>query len=258
MPPAPSSHRRRHRAAARAMLAFPEPESWLDVGTGDALFPETARELFPYTSFDGLDPTTRVVAARAAERVEEAHVGHLADPHIAARLRARYDIVTMFRHLGHTPNPRAELHAALAALRPGGHLVVELPNPRCVFARLLGKWWVPHGRPRHLIPLDALRTALEYQGCSIISVDRRAAHIPHDLAAAASQVLGRRLRRPALKRASVLVVAVAAALDHALAPLLRRTPFANGYRVIARKDVIPRTEPGNGPDAGQGTSASAA
>lgn len=50
--------RRRHRALARAILRLlPEPESWLDVGTGDAHFPETAKTLFPYTSFDGLDPT---------------------------------------------------------------------------------------------------------------------------------------------------------------------------------------------------------
>jgi SAM-dependent methyltransferase len=241
MPPALSANRRRHRAAARAMPALLEPESWLDVGTGDALFPETARQLFPYTSFDGLDPTTRVIAARAAERVEEAYVGHLADPHIAARLRARYDVVSIFRHLGHAPDPRAELDAALAALRPGGHLVVEMPNPRCGFALLLGRWWVPYGRPHHLIPLNTLCAALEYQGCSIIATNRRAAHIPHDLAAVTSRLLLSRARRPALRRAGLLVVAVAAALDHLLAPLLRHTPFSNGYRVIARKDAVPGT-----------------
>lgn len=48
---------RRLRSVARAILPFPEPESWLDVGTGDARFPEAARQVFPYTSFDGLDPT---------------------------------------------------------------------------------------------------------------------------------------------------------------------------------------------------------
>ncbi|GAA3306003.1 hypothetical protein GCM10020295_61130 [Streptomyces cinereospinus] len=31
----------------------------------------------------------------------------------------------------------------------------------------------------------------------------------------------------------------AAALDHALAPLVRRTAFANAYRVIARKEPLP-------------------
>src|SRR5262249_6632154 len=56
--------RRRHLAAARVMKRFGEPESWLDVGTGHACFPEAAREVFPYTSFDGLDPSPRVVRAR--------------------------------------------------------------------------------------------------------------------------------------------------------------------------------------------------
>ncbi|MBK3571399.1 class I SAM-dependent methyltransferase, partial [Streptomyces sp. MBT62] len=90
--------RRRHRTLARAILRLlPEPESWLDVGTGDAHFPETAKGLFPYTSFDGLDPTPRVVRARAAERIEEAYAGHLTDPHITSALHARYDVVTLLR-----------------------------------------------------------------------------------------------------------------------------------------------------------------
>ncbi|MEU8590760.1 class I SAM-dependent methyltransferase [Streptomyces sp. NPDC048664] len=123
---------RRHRAAARAMLPFPEPESWLDVGTGHGHFPETAREIHPYTAFDGLDPTPLVHEARAAGRIEEAHHGHLTDPRILARLRARYDVVSMFRHLEHVPDPRAELRAALMLLRPEGHLLIEAPDGAAV------------------------------------------------------------------------------------------------------------------------------
>ncbi|MEU6573083.1 class I SAM-dependent methyltransferase [Streptomyces sp. NPDC046805] len=229
---------RRHRAAARAMLHLPEPESWLDVGTGHARFPEAARDVFAYTSFDGLDATERVVRARAAERVEEAHVGRLTDPPVMARLRSRYDVVSMFHHLEHTPDPRAELRAALTVLRPGGHLLIEVPDPHSAFAALLGKWRLPHGRSRHLhlMPLDNLRTELEARGCTIVSTDRRAPHIPYDLSAAASLALARVLPKP-LSRAAVPVVAVAAVLDHTLAPLLRRTRFSNAYRLIARKDA---------------------
>ncbi|MBO0518181.1 class I SAM-dependent methyltransferase, partial [Streptomyces beijiangensis] len=41
--------------------------------------------------------------------------------------------------------------------------------------------------------------------------------------------------RAVLLRAGVPLVAVAALTDFALAPVLRHTPFANAYRIIARK-----------------------
>ncbi|MFJ9738197.1 class I SAM-dependent methyltransferase [Streptomyces sp. NPDC101166] len=221
--------RRRLRAVARTMLRFPEPESWLDVGTGHALFPQAAKEVFPYTAFDGLDPTPRVERARWAGRVEEAHVGRLTTPGITARLRGRYDVVSMLHHLEHTPDPREELAAALAVLRPGGRLLLELPDPLSAFAPLLGKWWAPHGQPRHLhlLPLANVRAELESRGCTIVTADRSAAHVPHDLTAALV------LSLPRARRATPLLAA-ATALDHTLSPVLRHTRFSNTYRLIAR------------------------
>ncbi|MEU9188701.1 class I SAM-dependent methyltransferase [Streptomyces sp. NPDC048484] len=247
--------RRRHEAAARAMLPFPEPESWLDVGTGHGHFPAAAKELFTYTSFDGLDPTPRVEKARAAGRVEEAHRGRL--PDLAERLRARYDVVSMFHHLEHSPDPREELRAALAVLRPGGHLLVEVPDPDCAFGALLGKWWVSYCQPQHLhlMPLRNLLDELDALGCSVVSTDRREPHVPYDLTGALALAIGNRLPggdepwrpgppsdfqrtlRTVLTRAATPLLASAFVLDHALAPLLRRTRFSNAYRIIARKNT---------------------
>ncbi|MET7574660.1 methyltransferase domain-containing protein [Streptomyces sp. NPDC005492] len=141
--------RRRHRVLARAILRLlPEPESWLDVGTGDAFFPEAAKRFFPYTSFDGVDPTPRVVRARALERVEEAYAADLTAPHITTALRARYDVVTLLRDRSPAPDPEAELQAALTVLRPGGLLLVE-SGP------------------------DDLRTKLESHSCTIVTEPRR-------------------------------------------------------------------------------------
>ncbi|GAA3593240.1 class I SAM-dependent methyltransferase [Streptomyces osmaniensis] len=228
---------RRLRAAARVALPLPEPESWLDVGTGYARFPEAAKEVFPYTAFDGLDPTYRVLHGRVAERVEEAHVGSLTDPRVTARLRGRYDVVSMFRHLEHAPDPREELRAALTVLRPGGHLLLELPNPRCLFAGLLGRLWVPHSPPGHLhlLPMETLCDELRAQGCTIVATGHRTAHIPYDLAAATSLVLSYLLPSLLSPLGSPLVAA-AWTLDHLLAPLLRATRYSNAYRVIARKE----------------------
>lgn len=247
---------RRHRAAARAMLPFREPESWLDVGTGEGAFPAAAKRYFPYTAFDGVDTTRRVQKARASGHIEEAHRGRLTDQDLVNRLHARYDVVSMFHHLEHSPDPREELRAALKVLRPGGHLLIEVPDPHCAFGTLLGKWWPWYAQPRHLhlMPLANLVAELESQHCTIVTTDRRTPHIPYDLTGALSLALTRaipapdtpwrstpptplqRRTRTALLRATTPFLAAATALDHALAPVLRRTRFANTYRIIARSE----------------------
>jgi SAM-dependent methyltransferase len=249
--------RRRLRTTARVVLPYGEPESWLDVGTGRADFPAVARRFFPYTAFDGSDPTPRVLEARAAGRIEEAHVGHLATPGLAARLRARYDVVTVLHRLEHAPDPRAELDAALTALRPGGILLLEAADPDCAFAAILGKWWFPHTQPRHpnLLPLANVRAELESRGCTVLVAAHRPAHRPQDLSAALALALAhavpdpdepwrpappsevRRTVRTVLDRVSAPLLALARAADLLLYPLLREGPFANSYRIVARKDA---------------------
>ncbi|MFB6679636.1 class I SAM-dependent methyltransferase [Streptomyces sp. NPDC056390] len=246
---------RRHRAAARTLLALIEPESWLDVATGQGHFPAAAKEVHPYTAFDGLDAGAAVEEGRRAGRVEEAHRGTLTE--LAPALAGRYDALSMFHYLEHATDPREELKAARTVLRPGGHLLVEVPDPESRYAKLLGKWWVSYFQPQHLhlIPMDNLSRELERLGYTVVATDRREAHVPLDLTAGLALFLGhwlpsadapwrskaptplQRGLRTALTYAVVPLVAAAYAADQLLAPLAGRTRFANAYRVVARKNT---------------------
>jgi SAM-dependent methyltransferase len=227
---------RRHQARARAMGPYIEPESWLDIDTGYGHFPAVAQQVHPYTAFDGLDLTGRVEEGRRAGRVEEAHCGLLAD--LAPKLAGRYDVLSMFHYLERSDDPRIELIAARTVLRPGGHLMIEVPVPESRYARLLGKGWF-WPTPHHRIPLSTLRRELESLGYTVVATDRREPHIPFTLTAGLAVALGG-IRATA--RVATPLLAVTALADRILAPLVRRTRFSNAYRVIARR----------GPAAGPG------
>ncbi|GGR94671.1 methyltransferase type 12 [Streptomyces aureoverticillatus] len=246
--------RSRHLSGVRALSRFDEPESWLDVGTGRARFPAAAKEVLPYTAFDGLDSDPGLAEGVRRGRVEEAHHGRLTE--LARHLAGRYDALSMVHYLQRRPDPRAELRAAATVLRPGGHLLIEAPDPESRSARLLGKWWASYRQPRHLhfVPLANLCRELDELGFTVVDVDRRAPHVPADLGTACALLLNRVLpeadvpwrskppsrARLGLRRAaswaSAPLLALAYAADVLLAPLLTRTGFANAYRVIARKE----------------------
>ncbi|MEE4419004.1 class I SAM-dependent methyltransferase [Streptomyces bugieae] len=243
-----------YRARARAVLPHGRPALWLDVGTGQGHFCATARRVHPYTEFHGLDQGEGVLSAEREGRITRAYRGSFTE--LSHRLAGRYDAVSMYHYLEHTPAPRSELAAAHRALRAGGHLLIEVPDPQSLSARLLGRWWGPWLQPQHLhlLPLANLCEALTEHGFTVVAVDRREPHVPTDLTSAAANLLKSvlpaedlpwRPRRPGplsrwFRRAVLLQTApnliVLFAVDLLLAPLIRRTRLSNAYRVIARRN----------------------
>ncbi|MEU0375227.1 class I SAM-dependent methyltransferase [Streptomyces sp. NPDC006283] len=245
---------KRFRTSARAMLRVARSDRWLDVGTSHGHFCQAARKVLPTTVFDGLDNCEGVECAAAEGRISHAYRGFFVD--LVDEMAGRYDVVSMFHYLEHTPDPKKELAAARTALRPGGHLMIEVPDPESIYGRLLGKWWVPWLQPQHLhlIPVANLCQELSTHGFTVMAVDRREPHIPVDLTVAAWFRLTRvlppddapwlperprfasRLTRVLLVLAAAPFLIAACAADQLLAPLVRRTRLSNAYRVIARRD----------------------
>ncbi|MFJ4961819.1 bifunctional 3-demethylubiquinone-9 3-methyltransferase/ 2-octaprenyl-6-hydroxy phenol methylase [Streptomyces sp. ADI96-02] len=229
---------------------------WLDVGTGHGHFCETARAVLPAVAFDGIDRTDGADLAERAGRVRRGHRGSL--PELAARQPGSYDVVSMFHCLEHCTSPQRELEAAHAVLRPGGLLVIDVPDPESRFARLLGRWWLPWLQPQHLhlVPAGNLRRRLAECGFTVLAEEHAEAHDPVDLLAAVWSALnavapredlpwldappgaGRRALRTAVMIAGVPLLLAAAVLDRVVVrPFAGPLRLANAYRLVARRDA---------------------
>ncbi|GAA1906491.1 class I SAM-dependent methyltransferase [Streptantibioticus ferralitis] len=254
-----------YRNRARTVVPFAAvPHSWLDVGTGHGHFCETAHAIFPEASFDGLDLTEGVQLAERLGRVTHGFRGSF--PELAPELAGRYDVVSMFHYLEHTADPQKELLAARQALRPGGLLLVEVPDPRCRYARLLGRWWLPWLQPQHLnmMPAPNLRQRLTDLGFTVLLEQHDKPHDAGDLLGACWLLLDalapredapwlpgtppgrvRRAWRDLLLLTGVPVLLLAALLDHLIAPFAHRAGLSNAYRLLARREA-PAASRGDG------------
>ena len=244
-----------YRRRTDAVAAHTTPGSLLDVGTGHGHFCLVARQRWPDATIHGLDQSSAVDDAERRGWVDEAFRGDF--PALADGLPRSYDVVTMSHYLEHTRDPRRELAAAAKVLEPGGHLMVEVPDPASPWARRLGRCWSQWVQPQHLhlVPCDNLVAALGDEGFEVVSVERASAHVGGNLVLGLGQAVERlapaaahrdpavpqgpaALRRAAVMAAAAPVAAVAVAIDAAYDAALRRAGGSrpgDAYRIVARR-----------------------
>lgn len=238
-----------YRARAAMVAAHTDPRTWLDVGTGHGHFPRTAAAVLPGTVFDGLDLGDGVAEAQRRGWIRRGYRGQF--PELVGELAGRYDVISMHHYLEHTRDPFNELDTAVKVLGPGGHLLIEVPDPECVYGRLLRGFWVPWLSPQHqhLFPIENLKRALTARGMEVVAEARRSAQQGPDLPGAvlaALNLLGPDPARPwgpapgmadhgrrvlALLLAGPLLLA-AFGVQYAMRPFVRS--HSNAYRILAR------------------------
>jgi SAM-dependent methyltransferase len=111
---------------------------------------------------------TASAAAGADERAEICIAPRLAD---AGYPDEYFDEVVVWHVLEHLQDPLALIAEARRILRPGGRLIVAVPNFSSAQARWSGPDWFHLDAPRHLFhfPLDALRRMLAGAGFEVES-----------------------------------------------------------------------------------------
>jgi SAM-dependent methyltransferase len=85
-------------------------------------------------------------------------------------LNGSFDVITLWHSLEHVHSPRKTLEALLARLRPGGHIIIALPNRAGLQAAAFGRSWFHLDVPRHLshftpAALQKLLDGLGLQAC---------------------------------------------------------------------------------------------
>jgi SAM-dependent methyltransferase len=227
------------------------PKRWLDVGTGHGHFCLIAKGRWPEATFDGLDLGDGVEEAERRGWIDVGYQGMF--PELADSLREQYDVVSMHHYLEHTREPADELDAAATVLAPGGHLLIELPDPSSRLGRKLGKWWGPYFQPQHqhMMSVDTLQQLLGDRAFEIVTVERSEPHQPCDFVFATYLLLNRlgpardapwmppptaagKARRAAVFALGSPLIALGLAIDHLGAPVVARTS-SNTFRVLARK-----------------------
>lgn len=135
------------RQADRAMEAIGDGilrGKMLDVGCGDGRF----LSAMTGHGWQGEGIETDAIAASLARRRSGSVVHET--PLEATNLAERsFDLISLLHVLEHVPNPRATLSTARRLLRPGGTLLLALPNAGSAEAALFRSLWYPLDLPRH-------------------------------------------------------------------------------------------------------------
>jgi SAM-dependent methyltransferase len=154
----------RMRTQAVHRAAGGRPGRLLDVGCATGVFLDGMRRLG--WSVQGVEPSAYAAGYARRRFGLDVYEGLLED---AALPAASFDAITMWDVLEHVHEPRPVLAELARLLRPGGVLVLSLPNPDSLEARLLGRYWLGWDLPRHLnvFPPTQLRAHLARHGMPV-------------------------------------------------------------------------------------------
>lgn len=135
----------------------------LDVGCGNGW----VAEMFVAEGWEavGIEPT-EIGCAQTAARGIEVHEGTINAVDLPAE---SFDAILFFHVLEHTVDPRTDLRRALELLKPGGTLMIGVPNFGCWQRKAFGTHWLMLELPRHRSHFtpEGLRQLLESEDLEI-------------------------------------------------------------------------------------------
>lgn len=133
-----------HRARLAARF-LPAGGSVLDVGCGNGGFLINMKKLG--FQVQGTEWTAHSAARVGAEHGIAIHAGDLLDLNLSGQ---SFDLITMWHVLEHVQRPYETLRRIHELLKPGGGVMLAVPNAESRQARNFGTAWLHYDPPRHL------------------------------------------------------------------------------------------------------------
>jgi 2-polyprenyl-3-methyl-5-hydroxy-6-metoxy-1,4-benzoquinol methylase len=129
-------------AQARSLVAWVEPllpseGRWLDVGAAYGLLLSEVRRVVPRWSLHAVEPSAD--ARPALEQIAELEMDFPAFWRGRTGERSHFDVVSLVHVLEHLRDPWSALRELRARLKPGGLLLVEVPNDPVVELERAGR-----------------------------------------------------------------------------------------------------------------------
>ncbi|HXF69362.1 MAG TPA: class I SAM-dependent methyltransferase [Thermoflexus sp.] len=118
----------------------------LDIGCATGSFLDAMRRYGDWEPY-GVEIDAEAANYARAHLGLDIFIGTLADAHYPD---AFFDVVTLWNVFEHLHQPQATLVEINRILREGGWLIMSVPNPDCIEAKLLGCYWAGLDAPRHL------------------------------------------------------------------------------------------------------------
>jgi SAM-dependent methyltransferase len=84
-----------------------------------------------------------------------------------------FDVITLWDVLEHVPDPITTLHQVSRLVKPGGLVVIRIPNPDSFDRRIFGKYWAGWDIPRHFFGFPASTFINLVQSAGLCLVDSK-------------------------------------------------------------------------------------
>lgn len=137
--------------------------SLLDIGAGTGDFLVTAKS--NGWEVKGIEPSEKaqkIALSKGIDFISE----------LNAVENASFDVVTMWHVLEHVPDIEKHIHHLKRIVKPGGTIIIAVPNYKSFDAAYYGSFWAAYDVPRHLwhFSKKSVQKIFEAQGMDVVKI----------------------------------------------------------------------------------------